>query len=244
MAILQADPNLDVVYSDAWICGDSPLAGRRFMELSPSRGAVTVASLLTCDCTIITSAVVARTRTIRAAGGFNASFRRGQDFDLWLRLARRGARIAYHRKPLVHRRVHTLNLSADPIAEHQRVIDVLTQPEWREAAAPERALVDRRLAYHRGALALVRAKRAIVERRFDIARQQLREAARVHPRWKIKAVCLALRLAPQTLRRVWLRQAGSGTRRAAKTIDMPAVPWPLPSQVVAARTSVELRPEK
>ena len=244
MALLQADPSLELVYSDAWICGDSPLAGRRFMEVSPSRGPVTVASLLTCDCTIITSAVVARAATIRAAGGFNASFRRGQDFDLWLRLARRGARMAYHQKPLVHRRLHALNLSADPVAEHQRAIDVLTHRQWHDLPAPDRSLVDRRLAYHRGALALVHAKRAIVERRFDAARQHLGEAARMHPRWKLKAACLALRVAPQTLRRVWLRRVGLRTRRAAETRDMPAAPWQQPSQVAAARSGARLGPGK
>jgi hypothetical protein len=73
-----------LVYCDAWICGDSPLAGRRFMDLLSSRGAVTVT---TCACTVITSAEVARTDARRAVGGFNGSLRRGQDFDLWLRLA-------------------------------------------------------------------------------------------------------------------------------------------------------------
>ena len=109
LALFATDPSLDVVYSDAWICGESPLAGRRFMDLSPSRGAVTVASLLTCECTVITSAVVARTDIVRAAGGFNAGLRRGQDFDLWLRLARNGAHFGYQRNPLVHRRLHSRN---------------------------------------------------------------------------------------------------------------------------------------
>jgi hypothetical protein len=61
-----------LVYCDAWICGDSPLAGRRFMDLC--------------------------------------------------------RRVEHPRKPLVHRHVHSLNLSADPIAAHQRVINFLRQP--------------------------------------------------------------------------------------------------------------------
>ena len=242
VAILVADPGLDLVYCDAWICGDSPLAGRRFTDLSPSRGPVTVASLLTCACTVITSAVVARTEAVRAAGGFTASLRRGQDFDLWLRLAQRGARIAYQRKALVYRRLHPQNLSADPIAEHQRVINVLTQPLWSELEAPERALVARRLAYHRGALALVHAKRAIAEGRFDRAREHLTKAAAASRAWKLHAVRLALRVAPGLLRRAYVRRAAPGIRPAAGTTGTPAAPSPPPSSVAAARTVAEPPP--
>lgn len=38
VALLDADPELDLVYSDALIFGDSTLAGRTFMEMAPSRG--------------------------------------------------------------------------------------------------------------------------------------------------------------------------------------------------------------
>jgi hypothetical protein len=87
----------------------------------------------------------------------------------------------------VHRHVHSLNLSADPIAgasaRHQRP----RQPFYTELGSAERAFLARRLAYHRGALALVRAKLAIAEGRFDDARDRLTAAAAVKGRAQVPA---------------------------------------------------------
>src|SRR5205809_2555913 len=46
IAFLKAHPDVDLVYADARLTGDSPLAGRTFMETAPSRGPVTLKSLL------------------------------------------------------------------------------------------------------------------------------------------------------------------------------------------------------
>jgi hypothetical protein len=83
-----------MVYADARMTGDTPFAGRTFMDTTPSVGPVTFRSLLSQQCTVLTSSVVARRDILEAAGRFDASLRRGQDFDLWIRLAHRGCRIA------------------------------------------------------------------------------------------------------------------------------------------------------
>src|SRR5687767_6242589 len=49
----------DLVYSDALLVGDSKLAGKTFMGLSPSRGKVTPQSLLAAKVAVLTSAVLA-----------------------------------------------------------------------------------------------------------------------------------------------------------------------------------------
>lgn len=91
---LEANPNVTVVYCDAMRSGETALAGRRYMEAAPSKG-VTLISLIAQRCNIILSTVVARREAIVGAGLFDESLRRGQEFELWLRLVLGGARIEY-----------------------------------------------------------------------------------------------------------------------------------------------------
>src|SRR5262249_4654308 len=107
--------DVDLVYADATLSGESPLAGGRFMDKAPSAGEVTLLSLIEQRCNIILSTVVARRDTIVSAGLFDESLRRGQDFDLWLRLAFRGATLRYQRIVLGERRVRAEGLSGDSI---------------------------------------------------------------------------------------------------------------------------------
>ena len=53
--VLTRDSQLDMIYADAWLFGDSSLSGRRFMECSPSRRPVTFESLLRYESSVITS---------------------------------------------------------------------------------------------------------------------------------------------------------------------------------------------
>ena len=60
LALLRADPELDLIYCDALLIGASPNAGKTVMEINPSHGAVTLESLLKLDCSVITSCTVVR----------------------------------------------------------------------------------------------------------------------------------------------------------------------------------------
>src|SRR5215203_2359576 len=50
----------DLVYADAILSGESPLAGRTFMQVEPSFGDVTPENLLAVKVTVLTSTVLAR----------------------------------------------------------------------------------------------------------------------------------------------------------------------------------------
>src|SRR4029450_6167613 len=105
LAFLEANPKCDLVYADALLSGESPLAGRRFMDTAPSDGAVTLLSLVQQRCNIVLSTALARRAVVVKAGLFDEALRRGQDFELWLRLAWTGATLAYQRAVLAERRV-------------------------------------------------------------------------------------------------------------------------------------------
>ncbi|HKR60875.1 MAG TPA: glycosyltransferase family A protein, partial [Pyrinomonadaceae bacterium] len=117
--------NSDVAYCDALMLGDPKSAGRTYMELAPSRSAVTAESLLAVDVGIITSGVVVKKKLIHDVGLFDEGIRRGHDFDLWLRLAQNGARFACHRKVLVHYTVLGQGLSGDTISQLERRLELL-----------------------------------------------------------------------------------------------------------------------
>jgi glycosyltransferase involved in cell wall biosynthesis len=94
----------DLAYADALLFGDSPDAGKTYMQTAPSEGPVTFLSLIRGECNVITSGVVARRQLVVEAGAFDESLRNSQDFELWARLARGGARIGYQREALLRYR--------------------------------------------------------------------------------------------------------------------------------------------
>jgi len=202
--------NADVVYADALLFGESPLAGRTFMEVQPSRGEVTPESLLAVEVTVITSAVLARKEAVFAVGLFDEGIKRGHDFDLWLRLAKNGARFAYQEKVLAQHRIVESGLSGDTISQLKRTLSVLETIRTKEKLtdseeAAFRVNLNRTLAE----LALENGKEKLRSRDFDGALQYFTEARNLRQGWKLVLVCFGLRVAPETFRRIYLRRNGA-----------------------------------
>jgi glycosyltransferase involved in cell wall biosynthesis len=205
VGFLEAHADCGVVYADALLSGESPsLSGRRFMDTSPSIGEVTLMSLIEQRCNVLLSTVVMRRSLLLEAGLFDESLRRGQDFDLWLRLALHGVSIRYQRLVLAERRIRVGGLSGDAVAEIERALNVLDR-FWRghtldrEACTALRVrvmgLVDR--------LEIEQAKQRIAEGNFLAARYHLNAAQQRS--WKLRAAQLAVTVAPRLLRAVYLR---------------------------------------
>lgn len=210
MALLASAPEpLDLVYADARLFGASSEAGRTCMELDPSNGRVTLERLLTGECKILTSTVVARRDAIVGVGMFDESLECAEDYDLWLRLARAGARMAYQRKVLCHRRIHADNLSGDDIKLCESVLRVL---ERLSAGTPlrraERIALDGAIRRVCGELALERGKQSIARGDFNAARRALANANHAYRSWrwrswKLKITRLGLELTPGLLRQAY-----------------------------------------
>ena len=196
---LDARPACDLVYCDALLSGDTPLAGRRFMETAPSEGDVSLLSLIQQRCNIILSTVVARRDAIVNGGLFDETLRRGQDFELWLRLAHGGARIEYQRHVLAERRVRSHGLSGDSVAELQRPIAVLEQFGRGRQLDREMCTVLRvRLMTLGDQLEIEHGKQRILEGNFAAAEHHLSASRR--QTLKLRAVRLALKVAPEVVR--------------------------------------------
>jgi glycosyltransferase involved in cell wall biosynthesis len=203
IAFLKAHQEIDLVYADARLTGDSPLAGRTFMETAPSRGPVTLKSLLSLRCHVIASGVVVKRSVVIDAGMFDESITRGHDFDLWIRLARRGARLAYQRRVLLSRRIHSSNLSGDAVSESERALAALRRIEASMPLSPdERAALTSSVAWLSARRERELGKHCLRRGDFAGAIAAIRRACDADPSPKLRAIALGLRLVPSWLYRI------------------------------------------
>ena len=74
MQVLRQNPGLDLVYTDILLFGDSPFAGKSYMELHSPKGPATFESVLVEDCKIPTSGTgSAQAATAIYCGSFRLS---------------------------------------------------------------------------------------------------------------------------------------------------------------------------
>jgi hypothetical protein len=196
---LQSHADCALVYADARISGETPLAGRTFMETTPSTGEVTVESLLRQRCTVLTSTVVVRRECLAQVGLFNPTLRRGHDFELWVRIAGAGRRIDYQRRLLAERRVRRNGLSGSPVRELDRACAVyLHLSRTLDFSSRERAALRERLAWITDRRSLECARLALADGDITAARRCLSQIARPAP--KVRLVRAAFGIAPRLVR--------------------------------------------
>ncbi|HEY0174072.1 MAG TPA: glycosyltransferase family A protein [Pyrinomonadaceae bacterium] len=221
---LAADPGLDLVYCDALLFGDGDVVGRTFMQTCPSRGPVTVESLLGQRCVVITSCVVASREALVRAGLFNEGYRRSEDFDLWVRLAHGGARLGYQTRVLARHRMRPDSLASDSARMHESAIGVYADlARSLELTPRERALAEAEIENYRCDLALAAGKRQLAAGDYARAAEELSRARGLgrgsHLRGlKLGLALLCVRAAPGLARRLYLKRRGPARpTREAKT---------------------------
>jgi glycosyltransferase involved in cell wall biosynthesis len=200
----------DFVYADALLVGESAYSGRTFMQLHPSRGEVTAERLLGLKVTILTSTVLARRVPIMKAGLFEESLRRGQDFELWLRLAKLGIRFSYQREVLARHLIVESGLSGDMTSQLQRSLAVLEAIKTRTSlTARENAALQANMEGSLRSLALEKGKEQLLDEDYAGALRSFTEAKKFRGSLKLILVCLGLRVAPKTLARLYNRRNGA-----------------------------------
>ena len=217
VAFLDANPDYAIVYCDAILTGETPLAGSRFMETAPSSGDVTLVSLIAQQCNVILSTVVARREAIVGAGGFDAALRRGQDFEPWLRLALGGERMAYQRDVLGERRVRSNGLSGTATAEIERAINVLDRfGRTHDLPAAARTALRIRIMSLVDRLEVEQGKQRLLEGNFAAAQYHLGSTR--ERTLKLKLATLALQVAPRLTRILYLRMRPSAWQRRSAAV--------------------------
>ena len=208
----------DVVCADAMIFGDSLEAGRTYMEwlmdTAPPAGKVTFLDLVSGERSLITSGLVARRELIFEVGLFDEALRNAQDFDLWLRLARHGAHLAYHRQLLLRYRCRQNSLTGDAtnsIAREFRVFDKIEQSYNLTAA--ERAEVSPVIRDRRAALQFELGKLLLAQGELERARAAFASASNLRRSWKMMAALWFSRLAPGRMQALYLRRIQNANAR-------------------------------
>ena len=197
----------DLVFSDARLFGDPKLDGLTFMQVEPSNGPVTPENLLSVTVCVLTSTVLARKKPILDAGLFDVSIRRGQDFDLWLRLSKAGARMAYTREVLAHHRIVASGLSGGAISQLERTLSVIETVKARmQLTKSEQDALETNRSRTLRELATELGKKKLLERDFSGALESFNEAQKIQHVWKVFFVCLGLRIAPGMLWRIYNRR--------------------------------------
>src|SRR6266550_8934746 len=193
--------DVDLVCSDAMHFGDSPLAGKTymeaFMETAPVVGEVTFLGLVSAEQSLITSGIVARRAPIIEVGLFDEALRNSQDFDLWVRLVRRGVRSAYQRKLLLRYRYHENSLSGDEINRIARQLRVLDKIESSFDLAPEeRSAVLGAIEGRRALLEFELGKLYLEQGDFEKSRTAFSKANGLRRSWKTVITVLLSRFTP------------------------------------------------
>ena len=117
--------DFEMIYCDALLFGEPLFAGQTFSQTSPSRGKVTTESLINTDCNVITSGTVLNKYLVEKFEMFDTDLPFMQDFDLWFRLAKSGARIGYQTEVLIKYRVRLGSLSGTNVNRSERNIRAL-----------------------------------------------------------------------------------------------------------------------
>jgi glycosyltransferase involved in cell wall biosynthesis len=211
VALLQAHPDLGLVFSDMHSFEGRTRSERTYFEERGFEGACTASSIFLYDM-ISTPTVILRRELLTGSGGFDESLGVGQDTDLWFRIAlhHRFAAIA---EPLVLRRFHAGNITRDARRLAKAVVEI-----WGRYL---NAVIEREPHMRRRIIADYAAKRwhhlflegvvAIHEGRPWEARRHFLEAILARPgRVRTYAFLGATFLGEGALRR--LRRTGTGGR--------------------------------
>lgn len=210
----------DLVYDDTRITRKGVYVGRS-SEREPQNPPVTFEKLLTEDCRVPTSAMMASRQAVVDAGLFDEGYRRCEDFDLWLRMSFRGAKMDFVPEVGVEHRLLDDALSADNylmklgrVAVYKKTLTTLT------LSAEQKRLVAERIALNEGLSEMDLVKRHVREGRYSDARLAAGKAVVLLQDFRSRSVALAVQIAPWAVRS-YLRMREEHVARRRKTAKPP-----------------------
>jgi hypothetical protein len=218
LRFLHDNPALDMVYCDATLQGNTGAAGKTFMQLCQSTGAVTFESLLVEQTQPITSGTIIRRRSVMAAGLFDEEIRCSEDHDLWLRVVYAGGKIGYQRQALLLRNLRRGSQGSAPGRLFRGEIQTLKKlDQTLDLTSQTRVLLLERLRTVQAALAMIEGREFLLAGDSKRAYESLRFAQALAPTSRLRAVLVSLRIAPRLT--IWaVRLSRSRNLRQASNI--------------------------
>src|SRR5712664_1570647 len=203
----------DLVCADAEVFSNSSRDEKTYMEAlmpdAPLTGEITFLARLGAAESLITSGVLVRRERVFEAGLFDEALYNSQDFDLWLRLARSGSRMAYQRRTLLRYRSRDNSLSGDEVNVHRRELRVLEKVERSYDLSPtERPEVVSVIERRRAVLEFELGKLYLARGEFTRARESFGKANQSGRSWKTQAAVGFSRLAPRLMQSLYQHRIG------------------------------------
>ena len=203
MQLFEQDPTLDLVYANGLRVGD-PTRQIEFMTLCPSHGPANFQALVMERCQISISTVVTRKVALVRAGLFDENLGRCDDYDMWLRAAFHGAKIAYTRKVqarLNGGRPGSLGISRARMSEaYWKILEKALQT--LPLSPSDREVVKNRAVEIRAQYLLDEGKHQLQQEEFEQARTFFTEANTYLRRSKVSLVLVGLAIAPRATRKL------------------------------------------
>ncbi|WP_372624745.1 glycosyltransferase [Falsiroseomonas sp.] len=175
---------------------------RSLWETIPGPTNTSYVELLRDNLVVMHATVLYRRQRLEAIGGFDASLRASEDYDVYLRLARSGA-FGCHGELVAEYRRHGSNMSEDAARMLRSTMEVLGRQVPRNAV--EAAALGEGIAHFQRRYGLPLVKQAIR----DLATARSAERA-------LKNLALATKLAPKALLPALSDTVASVTRRAER----------------------------
>ena len=188
MQLFVAKPAPDVVGADMSTYGSADVHPTT-LTTRPTSGQqnISLKDLLLLDYVLLPSSTIARYSTLLDAGLFDETIVRGEDWDLWLRIAHKGGRIVAQRRVLGLRRVHAGGLTRAAWETLKDEIRVLNK--WKEIAGlpPDiQELLNQKLAQVNAYVDLAEGKRLLRAGDAAEARAALKRAYRFFGRTDVE----------------------------------------------------------
>jgi glycosyltransferase involved in cell wall biosynthesis len=200
---------LNMVYSDALLFGDSPLSGKSYFQAYPPKSPINFENLLK-GCSVFTSYVVVRKQVMFEVGLFDEDLRLLEDVDLWLRIAHHDGRIACNKQILARHRYRPRSLSHVTNREMgEAQLRVMKKLEASlDLPADERSALDREIKHIQTELETEQGKRFLLSGDFHHAGNLLTKVNIHHPSTKLQLALFGLRVAPHLtwfMAKLWQR---------------------------------------
>jgi len=197
MKFFEENPYLDMSCADCVYFGDTNLNGTSWQSLDPIESPVTLEKILPTHGGAFASFVLLRKETALRVGFFDEELRLLEDYHYWLKFLSCGGRLAYLRKVLGKRRVHSESLTYDQDVVVPHALTALQKfVATLDPSSTEASLVRREIASARSQLALKVGRRRLAMRDYEGARKSFVEAQAAVPSKKVRFALLGLRWVP------------------------------------------------
>ena len=209
MAVLAANPKVDMACCDAEFFGDGQDSGRLFSEVCPSEGEINFQNIVTEKVHVFVS-VTGRKSAFEKAGLFFQlrELHGSEDYAMWSRVALHGSIFHYTNKPLVRYRRRATSISASDLGMVNSAMNAMKAIRSTEASltAEQKQILDDKIQHYIGKRALFEGKRDLQAGNYESAKTNLMLATRHYDSsLRLRVIAQLVRVVPGLVRALAMR---------------------------------------